>query len=131
VPRLGIRQYVLAGTSGQALAFGPGLDLSADPPGQEGTAIISGHRDTHFGFLRQLQFRDRLVLQDSSGRDTEYQVTETQVIDTRDTWLYPPPSGRHLLLVTCYPFDAIDSDTSLRYVVTAVAPAEELSSVRF
>ena len=49
VPRLGLREIVLEGSSGRNLAFGPtlvntgGLDDSSD-------RVLSGHRDTHFNF---------------------------------------------------------------------------------
>ena len=50
---------VLRGDSGRTLAFGPAWNEGSAAPGH-GTAIISGHRDTHFAFLHQLQ-------QDSGG----------------------------------------------------------------
>jgi sortase len=43
---------VLAGASGRTLAFGPGHVTSSALPGQEGTVMLTGHRDTHFRFLR-------------------------------------------------------------------------------
>ena len=37
------------------MAFGPG-HLSGTPlPGEAGNAVVSGHRDTHFAFLRGLR----------------------------------------------------------------------------
>src|SRR5262245_66693283 len=51
VPRLGKSAIVLAGASGQALAFGPGHVARTPDAGEPGTAIYSGHRDTHFAFL--------------------------------------------------------------------------------
>jgi len=52
VKRLHARAIVLAGSSGQALAFGPGhVERTADA-GERGVAIYSAHRDTHFAFLQ-------------------------------------------------------------------------------
>src|SRR5512134_469774 len=52
VPVHGIDLIVLDGVSGRTLAFGPGHAGGSAPPGAPGTAIISGHRDTHFRFLQ-------------------------------------------------------------------------------
>jgi hypothetical protein len=44
---------VLAGAYGRTLAFGPGHVTSSALPGQEGTVMLTGHRDTHFRFLKE------------------------------------------------------------------------------
>ena len=44
VPEQGIELLVLAGDSGNALAFGPGLAPYSTPPGVRGVAVIAGHR---------------------------------------------------------------------------------------
>jgi hypothetical protein len=46
---------VLAGAYGRTLAFGPGHVTSSALPGQEGTVMLTGHRDTHFRFLKDVQ----------------------------------------------------------------------------
>jgi uncharacterized membrane protein YdbT with pleckstrin-like domain len=51
VPELNIRQLVLAGDTGAALAWGPGLVSSAPGLLRAGHIVIAGHRDTHFRFL--------------------------------------------------------------------------------
>ena len=120
VPELEIDLYVLAGASGRTLAFGPAV-----VPGTEGLdhRILSGHRDTHFAFLRDLDNGTRLRLQNPSGAWRDYRVSGHQVIDVRQ-----PLTARHadagealMTLVTCYPFDAIDPGGPLRYAVTAEA----------
>jgi sortase A len=45
---------VLAGAYGRTLAFGPGHVTSSALPGQEGTVMLTGHRDTHFRFLKEV-----------------------------------------------------------------------------
>ena len=59
VKRLGASAIALAGSSGQALAFGPGhVERTADA-GERGVAVYSAHRDTHFRFLRDVGDRRR------------------------------------------------------------------------
>ncbi len=118
-PDLGIDRIVLAGDSGSVLAFGPGLSLAGAKPGGSGTVMISGHRDTHFRFLRQLAPGDRIVLQ-SRAAEVEYIVRDTQVVDSHNYHPIPDHAGE-LLLVTCYPFDAVQAGGPLRYLVYAQA----------
>ncbi|MBA6412839.1 class GN sortase [Parahaliea sp. F7430] len=120
VPALGIDQFVLAGASGNALAFGPGLDAAGRSPGEPGTAVIAGHRDTHFRFLQHLQPAMTLQLELPDGRMLRYRVAGAEVVDSRDVVEAPAQFGpAQLELVTCFPFDALRAGGPLRYVVRA------------
>jgi sortase A len=46
---------VLANANGRTLAFGPALVNETPHNNASGTIVVSGHRDTHFRFLKQLQ----------------------------------------------------------------------------
>lgn len=116
VPAQGIDQIVLAGDSGRTLAFGPGHTTTSALPGESGTTVISGHRDTHFRFLRELEVGDRLLLETPTG-DYRYRVDHHQVVDHRQAAI--ADHGERLVLVTCYPFDALLPGGPLRYVVEA------------
>lgn len=117
-PRLGISQVVLAGDSGRPLAFGPGWAESSARPGDAGTTVISGHRDTHFRWLQHLRDGDRVRLETTQGL-RDYLVAGRRVADSRSERL--ATSGHdQLLLVTCWPFNATAPRGSLRYVVTLV-----------
>jgi sortase A len=114
----GIDQIVLAGDAGRTLAFGPGWAESSARPGARGTPVISGHRDTHFAFLRDLQTGDEIALQGTQGAMT-YRVSSTRVADARSETLAVNGEDDALLLVTCWPFDAVVPGGPLRYVVRA------------
>lgn len=116
VPRLEISEIVLSNASGEALAFGPGHMSATDLSGK-GFSAIAGHRDTHFAFLQKLRPGDEIVLTTIRGGKTVYSVTGTQVVDAATTTL-DPAAGNGLVLVTCYPFDAV-AQGSLRYLVIA------------
>jgi sortase A len=115
-PRLDVSQVVLAGDSGRSLAFGPGWAESSAPPGAAGTVVVSGHRDTHFRWLRDLRDGDVLDLQSRQGR-RRYAVESTRVADSRQEHITTTDRDE-LLLVTCWPFDATAPRGPLRYVVT-------------
>ena len=117
VPSLQIEQVVLAGDSGAVLAFAPGLNMASDSS-EVGAKIISAHRDTHFRFLKDVNVDDALVLRTVSEL-LAYRVTEIHVMNETE-FLYPEMNPGGLYLVTCYPFDAIDSASNQRLVVSAV-----------
>lgn len=110
---------VLDGAHGESLAFGPGRMIGT---GNRGPVVIAGHRDTHFRALKSLVAGNELRLQNRHGEWTRYRVITTRVVDSRDHLLDVTtlPDDR-LLLVTCYPFDAVINHGPLRYVVEAKA----------
>ncbi|MCO1333666.1 class GN sortase [Microbulbifer sp. OS29] len=111
-------QFVLAGGSGQALAFGPGLLAGSGDPGGDRTTVIAAHRDTHFSGLQYLKYGAVIYLQDSNGHWHSYRVVETRIVDSEREML-PIFAERGLLLVTCYPFAALTAGGPLRYLVYA------------
>ncbi|SFN22437.1 class GN sortase [Dokdonella immobilis] len=119
VARLGVDEIVLSGDSGRTLAFGPGWAESSAPPASSGLSVISAHRDTHFAFLRQLSVGDAITL-DAMHEAEDYRVASIRIVDARHERIETATAADALLLVTCYPFDALDPGGPLRYVVTAV-----------
>lgn len=117
-PAYGISRIVLAGASGSSLAFGPGHLFGSSEPGEYGNIIISGHRDTHFSFLKNIKQGDHLELQ-SDKKVSAYEVTDMQVVDKTKIEGIPVDSENKLILITCYPFDTIQTDGPLRFMVTA------------
>ncbi|MEO9523257.1 class GN sortase [Marinobacter alexandrii] len=120
VPELGDSMIVLAGGHGESLAFGPGQVLGAD--GSQGPVIIAGHRDTHFDQLQYLKTGSELRLQDRAGGWRHYRVQATRIVDSRSERIDTRAlADDALILVTCYPFDGMDTRGPLRYVVEARA----------
>ena len=119
VPSQHIDQIVLAGAYGRTLAFGPGHVESAQPIGSSGTIILTGHRDTHFGFLQQLERNDVIELDTATGIRRRYRVKETLIADSRTASIGIEHDQSQLILITCYPFDSPMPGTLWRYVVIA------------
>jgi sortase A len=106
VPRLKARAIVLAGGSGQALAFGPGHLERTPDAGEPGTAVYAAHRDTHFAFLGQIEAGDEIVVTRRDRATGRFRVTGTQVVRWDSSGIDPAAPGRHLALVTCWPLDS-------------------------
>ena len=120
VPSRHIDLIVLNGAYGRTLAFGPGYAESSSFPGSRGTTILTGHRDTHFEFLKRLKQDDAIVLETAAGSTQRYLVHDSQIVDVRTTSIGLSDEEDRLVLVTCYPLDAMATGGPLRYVVSAV-----------
>ncbi|MGY5805569.1 class GN sortase [Rhizobium sp. LEGMi12c] len=116
VPRLGVSAIALKGASGQALAFGPGHLDNTPQAGEEGTAVYAAHRDTHFTFLRDIKENDRIRITRSDGRIFTFRVSHMAVARWDEAEIDPNAEGVHIVLATCFPFDAVTSGP-LRFLV--------------
>jgi sortase A len=118
VKRIDASTIVLAGSSGQALAFGPGhVELTPDA-GERGVAVYSAHRDTHFRFLRDVAIGDEIDVTRSDGRTFRYRADATSVVRFDASGIDPLSRNYELVLSTCWPFDALTSSPD-RYLLHA------------
>jgi sortase A len=118
VKRLHARTIVLAGSSGQALAFGPGHVERTPDAGERGVAVYSAHRDTHFAFLKNVVIGDEIEVTRSDGKQFHYRVDATSVVRFDASGIDPLADGYHLVLSTCWPFEALTPGPE-RYLVHA------------
>ena len=104
---IGVSAIVLAGSSGQALAFGPGhVERTADA-GERGVAVYAAHRDTHFRFLKDVAVGDEIEIARRDGK-----LSATAPTAPRSCASINPASTRSRpvrssVLATCWQFDAI------------------------
>jgi len=118
-PRVKSKLIVLSGDSGASLAFAPGWNTKSAKPGKQGVTVISGHRDTHFKLLKDIEIGDSIDVVTTQGETVNYQVETIEVVDSRVATIKTQQSGQTLVLVTCYPFDAVVAGGPLRYIVTS------------
>jgi sortase A len=133
VRRLGIDRPILSDSVGRTLAFGLGHIPGTAQPGAAGSCAVAGHRDTWAAFLEDLVAGDEVILRTPRG-PRRYRVRATAILDQRTTRLTVdddvvrageggrrdedvPRGDDRLLLVTCWPFEALRRGP-LRYVVT-------------
>lgn len=117
----GARPLVLSGASGRNLAFGPVAVPQAYVDNRRGM-VVAGHRDTHFRVLEALSAGDVIALE-RPAVTTRFVVTEMAAMHASDAAQLAAEAADELLLVTCYPFDAVIPGTPWRYVVRAVPGA--------
>jgi sortase A len=74
-------------------------------PGEVGNAVFPGHRVTHtrpFLDIDRLAVRDQVTFVTPAGRFT-YEVTGSQVVFPKDTWIVDPTPDATMTLFACHP----------------------------
>lgn len=125
IKRIGASAIALSGSSGQALAFGPGhVEFTADA-GERGVAVYSAHRDTHFRFLKDVQIGDEIAVTRRDGRTFRYRADSHSVVRFDQSGIDPVSDSPELILSTCWPFDAVTPGPD-RYLLhaTLIGPAQ-------
>ena len=118
IPRIGAEAIVLHGATTEALAFGPAYLPDTPQPGERGTTVIAAHRDTHFAFLKDVAVNDDIAITRKDGLTFHYRVTNMRVANWNSSGIDRHAPGHHLVLSTCYPFDAVTRGEQ-RYIVEA------------
>lgn len=119
IPKLNKQFTTYWGTREDTLGQGVGMYVSewTVTPEYAGNVVLSGHRDTVFTGLGDLDDGDILEL-DYDGETYEYEIQKTWITDPDDRSVIVDKDDPTLTLTTCYPFDFI-GDAPERYIVQA------------
>jgi len=131
VPSAALSQIVLSDASGEAMAFGPGLVWGDPLQASSSTVALGGHRDTHLSFVEHLNPGDTLLLENQNGVIQRYRVNSKKVVDTRNQTIAIAPDVAALVLITCYPFNALQTGGPLRMVASAIKDGTPLPNGDF
>jgi len=120
MPQHDVDLVILAGDDGRTLAFGPGARLSAPMPGEKGLSMISAHRDSYFEFLEKVTVGEYFTIQNASGDMLRYRISSLQIV-SQPLLAQANEIGNEsrIVLVTCYPFHALNPGGPQRYLVFA------------
>lgn len=102
IPKISLDAIVVEGATRQQLAIGPAHITDTALPGDTGNAVITGHRDTFFRHLYELQKGDDIYVR-RNGEIFRYQVTGKKIVKPEDVSVLKPTSDAQLTLITCYP----------------------------
>ena len=126
-PELEGELILLAGSMGRTLAFAPGHMSGSSLPDGKGHMVISGHRDTHFAMLENIQMGHRIEIEDRTGHLKTYRVNDIRIVDSRNEQVILAHDKERLTLITCYPFDAIQAGGPLRLRIDAELVLSDVS----
>lgn len=123
IPKINAELPIVEGTDEDELAKGVGHYETTVFPGQKDQILLSGHRDTVFKKLGELELGDELIVEMSYG-DFTYIINDTDIVDADDrTVIRSTAPDEILTLSTCYPFNFIGSAPE-RYIIYAL-PKDE------
>jgi LPXTG-site transpeptidase (sortase) family protein len=125
IPRIGLDVSFGEGVYAKALDHGPGHWSGTPMPGQDGNAVLSGHRNTHtapFRYLNLLKRGDKIIVRLAGEKPTTFRVTGTAIVKEakfKDFVLRQPrdPNAREVTLFACHP----EGNPVFRIVVRASA----------
>jgi len=119
MPSIDLSFEVFWGTGEDALSKGVGMYDSefTKPPGSNGHTVLSGHRDSVFAPVGDLEDGDSIYV-NYKDEDYEYKIKKTWITDAADRSVIVEKDDPTLTLTTCYPFQFIGSAPD-RYIVEA------------
>ncbi|WP_436374995.1 class D sortase [Cytobacillus sp. BC1816] len=118
IPRLKAELPIIEGTDEDELDKGVGHYSTTLFPGQPDQILLSGHRDTVFRSLGELEIGDIFQVSMPYGEFT-YVITDSKIVDADDTTVIRSTAPEEILTVsTCYPFSYVGNAPS-RYILNA------------
>jgi sortase A len=102
IPKIELASFVVEGTNHHSLLLGPGHMTETAEPGQPGNAVITGHRDTFFRHIHELEKGDQIYVE-RGGRRLLYEVIGKKIVDPDDISVTRQTNDSELTLITCYP----------------------------
>jgi sortase A len=115
IPRISADLPIFHGTDEDELEKGVGHYAGSVLPGEADNTVLSGHRDTVFRRLGEVETGDLLVVRTSAG-EFSYKVRKIRIIDADDRTVIVPKPRATLTLTTCCPFNFI-GDAPQRYIL--------------
>lgn len=102
IPKIQMDAIVVEGASRRDLSEGPGHMKETAQAGETGNMVITGHRDTFFRHIYELNKGDQIQVR-RSGRTFTYEVTGKRIVMPEDVSVIRPTTNPQLTLITCYP----------------------------
>ena len=102
---LGKTVNVASDVDADTLEKTPGWLPTSAKPGKEGVCVVYGHRNrNHLLILKEIEIGDEIDVVMPDGKVYTYVVDRTEILDSEESLHIPTIEGKHLILMTCYPF---------------------------
>jgi sortase A len=108
---------IYEGTEESELDLGVGHYINSVLPGENDNCVLSGHRNTVFERLDEVEEGDSLIVTTSVGT-FEYVVQKIRIVDKDDRTVIVPKPTATLTVSTCYPF-VYAGPAPQRYILVA------------
>ncbi|NMD72268.1 class D sortase [Bacillus sp. DNRA2] len=118
IPRIDAELPIVEGTDADDLEKGVGHYKGTAWPMGNDQIVLSGHRDTVFRRMGELEIGDELIVKVPYG-EFSYKIEGTKVVDADDLTVIKPTAPNEVLTVTtCYPFRYV-GNAPQRYIINA------------
>jgi len=118
IPKIDAELPIIEGTDEDELEKGVGHYRGTAYPLENDQILLSGHRDTVFRDMGELEIGDTFIIKLPYG-EFAYEIYETFIVDADDTTVIQSTAPDEVLTVsTCYPFNFIGSAPE-RYIINA------------
>ncbi|SHP77364.1 Sortase (surface protein transpeptidase) [Mycobacteroides abscessus subsp. abscessus] len=118
LPKIEAELAIVEGTDPDDLEKGVGHYKGSYFPNENGQIVLSGHRDTVFKRVGELEIGDEMTVETSKG-SFSYKIESTKVVEADDTSIITLQNQEEeLILTTCYPFGFI-GNAPQRYIIYA------------
>jgi len=117
IPALERKIDIFEGTGVEVLGKGVGHFAQSVFPGVKDNCVLSGHNDSVFTKLDNLEIGDLIIIRTEAGV-FNYEIEGTRVVDKEDKTVIVPTEEAMLTLTTCYPF-VIIGPAPERFIVMA------------
>lgn len=120
IPSQGMVTPIVEGTRYDDLFAASGHEATTSWPGDQKQVFLTGHRNTDFAVLKNIQPGDEIIMKMQYG-DFVYKITDTAIVSQYDVHVIDPETSfekDQLVLMTCYPF-TFGADTEERFLVYA------------
>jgi len=114
IPKLEATLTIFHSTDEDELVKGVGHYADSVLPGEKDNSVLSGHRDTVFRRLGEVDKGDLLVVRTTAGEFT-YKVHQVRIVDADDRTVIVPKPRATLTVTTCYPFQFIGDAPALYF----------------
>lgn len=119
IPKIDAELPIVEGTDEDELEKGVGHYKSTVFPSENDQILLSGHRDTVFRRMGELEIGDILTVKVPYG-EFSYEIVETRIVSADDRTVIKSTAPDEVLTVsTCYPFNYVGSAPD-RYIINAL-----------
>ncbi len=107
---------IYMGDNDEILKKGIGQNFASSQPGFGSLILLGGHNNMYFSALANVAIGDEFAIDTSYGT-YKYRVTETKILDEKDSSAYNfAIDHEELVLYTCYPFNTLTRTTRRFFV---------------
>ncbi len=106
IPAIDLDETIRSGIALSVIDRGVAHWAGTSSPGEPGNMVLAGHRTTHsrpFRDLDRLEIGDLVYVEDGSGFEVMYRVSDSFVVESHDLWISYDVGRPIVTMFACHP----------------------------